>query len=295
MNEISLQPALVTGASGYIGSHLVHGLLEQNRQVHITVRRASSLASLEHVKDRLVIHPCDNPETDLPEIFQTHKIETVFHLAAYTDHRNLRALDTMIASNYVFGAHLLRAICENGVKKFINAGSFAEHADGTAAITPQSIYSATKAALYPMIDYYALSQDLAAITLKLYDVYGANDPRPKLLSALQAAVKENKPVDVSLGIQNISYVHIHDVTAAFLKAEENLEPRTHRTFFVPGPEMMPLRNYIELFLSMARKPSLANFGKRPFDQNNILHPYQGETMENWSPKIRAEEGFKDLL
>lgn len=295
MNKISLQPVLVTGASGYIGSHLVLGLLEQNRPVHITVRSSSSLASLEHVKDRLTIHLCDNPEDDLQELFQKNRIETVFHLAAFTNHRDLKALDTMIASNYVFGAHLLRAMCENGVKKFINTGSFAEHADGTAAIKPQSIYSATKAALYPAIEYYALSQGLAAITLKLYDVYGANDPRPKLLSALQAAVRENKPVDVSLGIQNISYVHINDVTAAFLKAEENLEPRTHRTFFVPGPEMMPLRNYIELFLSMAGKPGLANFGGRPFDQNNILHPYQGETMKNWTPTIRAEDGFKDLL
>ena len=57
MNEC--RSVLITGATGFIGSHLVNKLVQSNQQVHIIVRPASNLQILESVKERLTVHVHD--------------------------------------------------------------------------------------------------------------------------------------------------------------------------------------------------------------------------------------------
>ena len=72
-------PALVTGASGFIGRHLVRALLRQNRRVLALCRNPSDLQDLEHPLFRVIHGDLEEPQSYAAPL---NDQVTVFHLAA---------------------------------------------------------------------------------------------------------------------------------------------------------------------------------------------------------------------
>ena len=88
---------------------------------------------------------------------------------------------------------------------------------GTATAA-STIYAATKQAFETFIDYYCDVARMQAITLKIFDSYGPEDPRRKLVKVLAEAALNGQTLEMSGGDQRIDLVHIDDIVDAFLKA-----------------------------------------------------------------------------
>lgn len=72
------------------------------------------------------------------------------------------------------------------------------------------------------MQYYIEASGLRVITLKLFDTYGPDDPRPKLMNLIQRMAMDNQPLAMSPGEQQIDLVHVEDVVRAFMVASERL-------------------------------------------------------------------------
>ena len=103
---MSATSALVTGASGFIGSHLVARLLSEGSRVAVLARSSSALPA--NWRDRVRVISCDDfGESNLRRLLDT-PVETVFHLAAYGVKPNQRDVDEIVRINMEMPTALAR-------------------------------------------------------------------------------------------------------------------------------------------------------------------------------------------
>ncbi len=103
---MSAASVLVTGASGFIGAHLVARLLSEGSRVTVLARSSSALPA--EWRDRVRVIACDDfSESNLRRLLDT-PVEAVFHLAAYGVRPNYRDIDEMLRINVELPAALVR-------------------------------------------------------------------------------------------------------------------------------------------------------------------------------------------
>lgn len=214
---------LVTGATGFVGSNLCRKLVNENWNVTIICRENSKLDNLEDIKERINIFRYDNDIDKLVLFFKNNNFNVVFHLASlFIAEHQTKDVSNLLESNILFGTHILEAMKESDTKLLINTGTSWQHYN-SEEYNPVDLYAATKEAFEKIIKYYVEAENIRCVTLKLFDTYGENDKRPKLINLLNKIADEGKELDMSLGEQKLDLVHIDVVTNSFLKAYEILE------------------------------------------------------------------------
>lgn len=141
---------LVTGISGFIGSHLARRLLSENAEVHGLCRASSDLWRIQDIKSQVRLHYADLRDyQSVKKTVQDTKPEKVFHLAAWVDvSRSLELMDEMVEVNIKGTLNLLRALNGTNYDCFINTGTCEEYGDNPAPFqesqmpNPVSPYSA---------------------------------------------------------------------------------------------------------------------------------------------------------
>lgn len=284
--ENSGRRALVTGASGFIGRHLVRRLVHDGWDVHVILRPASRLPH-DAVFSRVVRHVHEGGMARMQEIVAQVQPTRVFHLASLflAEHRS-EDVGPLIESNITFATYLLEAMKQAGVRHFVNTGTIWQHFQG-ADYDPVCLYAATKQAFEDLLAYYVAAHGFAAITLKLADTYGPGDTRPKLLNLLRQCAREGKPLAMSPGAQRIDLVHVDDVVAAFVMAAERLEQGKvagHQRYAVTTGHPRSLRELVALFEQAWGRPLAIEFGARPYRAREVMEPWQGEPLPGWRPQ-----------
>ena len=216
--------ALVTGASGFVGTHLVARLLADGGRVSVLVRPSSALPSAW--RDRVKVIACDDfSERNLRRLCPT-QVESVFHLAAYGVLPSHRESGEMLHINVVLPATLAR-LCRDWQARMILAGSSAEYRrpasrvplTENAPLEEGKLYGASKAAGGVMASAIARDSGTAFRLLRLFKAYGAGEAPHRLLPALVENLSRGEPVALSAGTQVLDFVHIDDVVDAILRAD----------------------------------------------------------------------------
>lgn len=291
--------AFITGATGFVGSHLTRRLLNEGWLVHIVVRPSSDLKLLKDLEGRFQTHVHNGRTEHLCAIMADAKPNVVFHLASlFLAQHHTSDILPLFESNLAFPAQLLEAMAQNSVARLINMGTSWQHFENRG-YSPVNLYAATKQAFEDIIQYYVETADLKAVTLKLYDTYGPDDPRPKLLTLLLNTARTGQPLLMSPGEQRIDLVHVTDVVNACLMASDYLytwDGAGHKTFAVTTGEFLRLKDFVALFEKSARKKLNIHWGQRPYRPREVMKPWDdGERLPGWTPTISLESGMADLL
>ncbi|WP_443864320.1 NAD-dependent epimerase/dehydratase family protein, partial [Fusobacterium ulcerans] len=163
--------------------------------VTIICRKSSKLDNLEEIKNRINIFEYDNDLKNMIKFLKENKFEIVFHLASlFIAEHESKDVDNLLNSNIVFGTHLLEGMKESENKLLINTGTSWQHYN-SEEYNPVDLYAATKEAFEKILKYYVEAEEVRCITLKLFDTYGENDTRPKLINLLNKFADEGKELD----------------------------------------------------------------------------------------------------
>jgi nucleoside-diphosphate-sugar epimerase len=290
----SRRRALVTGATGYIGSNLTRRLVAEGWNVHVVVRMSSRLDKLDSIRSSITIHQHDGSTGDMIRLVGDARPAVVFHLASlFLAQHRLEDVEAMISSNLLFSTQLAEAMAANQVKHLINTSTSWQHYEN-AEYNPVNLYAATKQAFEDILDYYVAACGLRVMTLALFDTYGPNDSRPKLVSLLWNAVLNQDTLAMSSGEQMIELVHIDDVVNAFIIGATQLEWQTegHARFAVSSGAPLRLIELVTAFEKATGFNLSIKWGARPYRPREVMIPWSNyNTLPGWKPTVLFAKGI----
>lgn len=203
---------LVTGADGFIGSHLVEQLLAEGTRVRALVHY-NSFSSWGWLDE---LHMTDQCEVVAGDIRDTHfclgllrDIEIVFHLAALIPiPYSYVAPDSFVETNVRGTLHLCQAARASGVRKFVQTSTSEVY--GTAKYVPideqhpltaQSPYSASKIGADAVALSFFFSFDLPVVVARPFNTYGPRQSAraviPSIVSQLLGGAREIRLGDLT--------------------------------------------------------------------------------------------------
>ena len=230
---------LVTGAAGFIGSHLVDSLLA--RRVNVIGLDNLSSGKEEFLKeallnDRFQFHRLDLTEDDLSDILKG--VDAVFHLAANPDVRS-GALDTRshFDQNILATYRLLEACREAKTPRFIFASTSTVYGEVDIMPTPEdygpllpiSMYGASKLACEALVSAYSHQYGMRSVMFRFANVVGPRSTHNVLHDFVHKLRQDPKRLEI-LGAEpgtSKSYIHVSDTVNGILvgaeKASEMVE------------------------------------------------------------------------
>jgi len=286
---------LITGASGFIGSHMVKHLIRYGSSVHIITRTSSDLSILGSDISKVTNHRYDGNPEQINEIVSKVQPDLVYHFAAYyVAEHTTEDIVKLMDSNLKFGTHLADAMVKNNIFNLINTGTAWQHYNSDT-YNPVCLYAATKQAFEDILEFYVQAFGLNVITLKIFDTYGPNDRRNKLFSLLQNA-PSGSTLSMSPGGQLVDFVYIDDVTKAFIMAGERLIVGItigHERFAVTSGSPLKLKDIVSLYLKVTNKHLSIEWGGRDYRKREVMLPWsQGDILPGWKPQVSLIEGIE---
>lgn len=228
---------LVTGAAGFIGSHLCDALL---RAGYPTVGVDCFTDYYDPIRKRANLEPARSRglrvvEADLATASLDALVadaEVVFHLAGQPGVRtSWGGFELYTTRNLVATQRLLEACTHGGVGRFVFASSSSVYggtAEGslpeTAPRSPISPYGLTKAACEDLIDVYRRGRGLSAVSLRYFTVYGPRQRPEMAFAQFIDRIAEGVPITVfGDGHQRRDFTYVGDAVAATIAAAEHGE------------------------------------------------------------------------
>lgn len=288
-----MKKAIVTGATGFIGSNLCKYLIKNNYEVSIVSRPTSNYENLDSILNKVKVFEFEDNLDSLIDFFKEAKADVVFHLAAVAvNQHKTQDIDRLLDGNIKFGLYILEAMKQTDVPFIINTGTYWQHFESDE-YNPLNLYAATKQSFQDLIKYYTSAEDIKAITLKLFDTYGPLDNRPKLLNLLYDSANKGEPLDMSPGEQYVDLVYIDDIVKAFVKAHEyisNIEE--YEEFAVATGELITLKELVKSFEIELGKEIKVNWGGLNYREREVMKPWNKyKTLPNWKCDISLKQGL----
>ena len=224
--------------------------------------------------------------------------DAVVHLAA--DVRKGHSASDVAAltqANVVFPMHLAGASAEAGVKQLLNISTFSTYSRPNA-YSPQTFYAATKKATEDLLAFFHQAGLLKVASLCFYDVYGEGQAHQRFLPALMRSIASGEPMTMSLGEQEICFLHVDDAVGSVLSALHGdvawKDPDVN-IFTVSGDDVLSLREVPAIVADVLGAPLPEIRHVLPYRPREIMRfspPYP--RLPDWTPKISFREGVTAL-
>jgi UDP-glucose 4-epimerase len=295
---------LVTGASGFIGSHLTRQLRAAGAQVAVTVRYGNIVKNIrlaECWNDIRVIE-ADVRNRGALEAIREFAPQVVFHLAAYHHvGQSFRQVEECFDVNAKGSANLFD-VCE-GVEKFVYVATsevygyqesvpFIE----TMEPRPMSPYAITK---YAGELYCRLKQRMGSATsiviLRPFNAYGPYQSTKAIIPELIIKSLRGEPIRTTCGEQTREFNFVTNLTDGMIKAAEHPE-RIDGPLNLAAGEEIQISKLVRKIAEITDTRSSIEIGGLPYRPNEIWRMYGDSTRAHkilgWKPAISLEEGLR---
>ena len=289
---------LLTGATGFLGSHLLSALLEEGHKVIVLKRSTSNLVRINHLMNDIVAYDIDKHPLD--DIFAHESFEAVIHVATSYSREQQNELD-IVDTNIVLGINLLKSASKHGVRIIINTDTFFNN--DNLLVRHMQAYTLSKKQFIEWLKYFSFL-GVSVINMKIHHVYGPGDNNDKFIPWLQTSLINNSgPVKLTSGIQLRDFIYIDDVVKAFilvLKAvdiEENFKEYVVCTGIKTSVRDFSAELHSQIINKYGVNTELV-FGAVPTSSDEILdvnNDCSSLVSIGWSYLSPIKEGIKCLL
>jgi nucleoside-diphosphate-sugar epimerase len=207
------QKILITGSTGFVGSNILNLLLKKNVYIYDVLRNKNKknkkIRDFKKNKNYLPIFY--KKFNDLERKLKKIKIDIVINCATYyTGKNDIKNIENLVQTNIIFCSVILESL-KNKIKKFINFGSMMEYSHSNQ-FSPKNFYAITKYTFQKIEEFYKLNyKNIKFYDLKLYETYGDNDVRKKIIPTIIKSYSKNKSVKIVSKNLIMNFVHIESL------------------------------------------------------------------------------------
>ncbi len=312
----SNKKVFVTGADGFIGSHLAEALVQQGADV-TALALYNSMDSCGWLDDVPVHvqHAMNIVRGDVRDAHQMSKLcdgqDVIFHLAALIAiPYSYDAPSSYVQTNVQGTTNILKASLDAGVSIIIHTSTSEVY--GTAQFTPiteehplqgQSPYSASKIGADMMAESFARSFDMPVVTLRPFNTYG---PRQSERAVISTVIRQAlDPTCDTIRVGDLTpardFNFVSDTVAAFMAAASLGSNHYGKTYNAGSGRMVTIQHLVDLVRSFSHcdKPVIQeNHRKRPKKSEvAALMADAAKFMDaaEWSSKIPLEDGVLETI
>jgi UDP-glucose 4-epimerase len=304
---ITITRALVTGASGFIGTALCRRLIELGVRVHAVSRNPPAGAGARHwrcsvvddISDGILASKIQWWDADMVELEAVRSLvrairpNATFHLASLaTGSRSLEMVLPILQNNFMTAFNLLIGIAENGAGRIVLAGSF-EEPDEVDPV-PCSPYAAAKwsASGYARM-FFALYQTPVVIA-KIFMVYGhGQSDHTKLIPYVTTSLLRGEAPRLSSGVRLVDWIYVDDVVDGLVRCAQT-PGIDGRTVELGSGELHSIREIVEQLADLVACPVDPLFGAlpdRPFERSKKADTAGSYKLIGWQPSTSLQAGL----
>lgn len=289
-----MQRVLITGATGFLGSHLVKHFLSKNYEVDILKRSTSNSLRLNNELSFCRVFNID--KTSLSEIFIESKPNVVIHTICNYGRKGSN-LSELINTNVLLGVQILEEAIKNSASTFIN----------TDTLLPYHIndYSLSKGQFASWLKTRSHLVDI--VNFRIEHMYGPLDDSNKFINWLITNMldAEVKSIDLTSGVQKRDFIYIDDVVAAFeLVIKKNSQLKGWNELDLATQNFTSVRDFIleiSKELEHSKKieiKSKLNFGALQYRKGEVMEPILNNSILQelgWLPRYSVQKGIQKTL
>jgi UDP-glucose 4-epimerase len=286
---------VVTGARGFIATHLCRRLLSAGALVH-GVSRAESPSALAgltwsraDLSDRCAVRA----------LVDRVRPDVIFHLAGHvTGSQQLEHVGPALELNLLSTVHLLTAVAEAGRGRVVLAGSMQEPDPGDPAGVPCSPYAASKWACTGYARMFHSLYRVPVVIARPFMVYGPGQwDLAKLLPYVIMSFLKGETPRISSGSRELDWVYVHDVVDGLLLVARSPFD-DGRTIDLGTGTLVSIRSIVTQVRDLLGSTNDAEYGAiadRPFERPHAARLDDTTRLIEWRPTTSLRDGLTDTI
>ena len=292
---------LVTGASGFIGSHTLQPLLDRGYEVHVASfdDGRTGDASLKDVHR----HPVDLLDQAATQaLLESIRPSHLLHLAWIVEPGELigspKNLDWVVAS-----IGLVRSFRDCGGERVVCCGSCYEYDwrygycnEELTPTSPDTLYGSAKNGLRQILESYAVNSNMGFGWGRVFFLYGPRENPRRLVSSVIRALLAGEEAKSSHGLQIRDYMHVQDVASGLVAL---LDSDHDGAVNIASGEAIRIRDIVEMIGQEVGRPDLVKIGVLPARSNDaplvVADTTKAITGIGFSPEYDLRNGIRRTI
>ena len=247
----------IIGSSGFLGKNISLHLKKKNK--------VKNFSSYNKLKKRWFSKVCKEIKYFSPEIIINCSASQILD-------DNKKSIEKLIYSNlYTQSGFINEAKQNKNFIGFITFGSRWEY-DSKGNYKPNSFYAATKHASDYLLQYFA-DKKTTVVSLKVFDTYGVNDTRNKILNLLLKNYKNQTTLNLTPGKQEIDYVNVLDICKLIDQISTDIHKKKltgFKAFTVSSKKPISLIKLVKLLKKNLKNKLKVNMGAIQYRKNESM-------------------------
>ncbi|MCU1225283.1 MAG: Nucleoside-diphosphate-sugar epimerase [Edaphobacter sp.] len=293
---------LITGVSGFLGSHLARALIAEGHDVLAIVRPTSDLWRLDEIKSKLsfAFATLNTIETAREPIAK-FRPEVAFHLA-WTGGNSNKFVNQLsqVFENVPGTLELVRILAEAGCATVIYAGSSVEYgvfnipASESDLPKPANLYGAAKYGAEVLVNGLCHAYRMRFCGVRVFWTYGPQDEAVRMIPSVIASLLDVQRPRLTEGRQLWDFLYIDDAVRAFLLLASTVS--AEGVFNLGSGQPVTIRAVVESIRDLIDPSLELGFGEVPYGANQVMHLQpdvsQLQTATGWRPEVGLTDGIR---
>jgi len=293
---------LVTGASGFVGSNLVHKLVSDGHQVLAVVRQSSNLWRIRGIESQIKFaYATLDTIHRIGEDICSFKPEVVFHLAwKGGNSRKFLNDDSQAFENIPGSLELVRLAHTAFCSRYIFLGSSVEYGKyqqpvhETDVPEPTNLYGLAKLATLRLSQGLCAQYGMGFVGVRLFWAYGPMDDPLRMIPSVTKKLLARERPSLTPGEQLWDFLYIDDAVAALVALATN--DSAEGIFNLGSGRPVSIRDVVSKIRGYIDPSLELGFGEMPYASDQVMHLEADITRlqaaTGWKPKIGISEGIR---
>ena len=319
---------LVTGATGFIGSHLAERLVAEGAEVTLAVEPGASQANVANLLDKVRVHEVDLRDGQMvQELMRECQPSKVYHLAAVGVTEPGIDPRLTVQVNVMGTLNLLDALRETDCDCFVNTGTCYEYGHNTPPppvppkvggpgshippnfggpggqredqmVDPINAYAASKSAAWLFCNMYHRTRGYPIVTLRPFTVYGPRQSERALIPQVILSALRGEDFEMTGGEQTRDFTYVDDVVEGYIRASLS-EKAIGQTINLGTGEERPIKDVVLKVLELMGNPVKPMIGELPYRPREVRRLYSDSSkareLLGWQSQVSLEDGLRKTI